>query len=76
MPGTAALNDEMMTNNTLTHVGDQPAYSAMPPITPAIMRLFGERCNFANLAKLGTSLFAICLRSICNLFFYHYSRLF
>ncbi len=59
MPGTAALNDEMITNNTLTHVGDQPAYSAMPPITPAIMRLFGERCNFANLAKSNTSLFSI-----------------
>lgn len=45
-----------MTNNTLTQVGDQPAYSAMPPITPAIIRLFCERCNFANLAKPNTSL--------------------
>lgn len=56
IPGTAALNEETMTNNNLTQVGDQPTYSAMPPITPAIMRLFCERCNFANLAKSNTSL--------------------
>ena len=56
MPGTAALNDEIMTNSTLTQVGDQPTYSATPPITPAIIRLFCERCNFANLAKSYTSL--------------------
>jgi len=67
MPGTAALSDEIMTNNTLTHVGDQPAYSAMPPITPAIMRLFGERCNFANLAKSNTPLFSIL---VCFLFYF------
>ena len=56
MPGTAALNDEIITNSTLTQVGDQPTYSATPPITPAIIRLFCERCNFANLAKSDTSL--------------------
>ena len=64
MPGTAALNDEIMTNSTLTQVGDQPTYSATPPITPAIIRLFCERCNFANLAKSDTSLLFI--------FFYTY----
>ena len=56
MPGTAALMVETITNNNLTHVGDQPTYSAIPPITPAIMRLFCERCYFANLAKSNTSL--------------------
>lgn len=55
MPGTAALSDEIITNNNRTHVGDQPTYSAMPPITPAIMRLFFERCSFANLANARTS---------------------
>lgn len=64
MPGTAALKDEIITNNTLTQVGDQPTYSAMPPITPAIMRLFCERCSFASLAKSNTSLSFLLLFEI------------
>ena len=70
IPGTAALNDEIITNNNRTHIGDQPTYSAMPPITPAIMQLFLERCNFANLANARTSyyLFFINIFVICRVF--------
>jgi hypothetical protein len=77
MPGTAALKDEIITNNTLTQVGDQPTYSAMPPITPAIMRLFCERCSFANLAKSNTSLsFLLLLLFKIPLFFFYFYAFF
>jgi hypothetical protein len=39
MPGNAALKMETRTYRIRTMVGDQPNHSAMPPQTPAIMRL-------------------------------------
>ena len=46
MPGTAALTHETITNNKRTLKGLQPKYSAMPPITPAIILYSRERINF------------------------------
>lgn len=56
MPGTAALAVEIIKNKIRVRFGDQPKYSAMPPITPAIILWLRERCSLFSLSIMAVSL--------------------